>query len=137
MKTTVDLKWIENMAFESNVGGHSIRIDAGEEHGGDNSGHRPKPLMLLALAGCTGMDITSMLKKMRVKFDDLTISVEGELTDEDPKYYKEMTVIYHFIGEDLPMAKLERAVKLSEEQYCGVSALYQLAIPVHFKIKVN
>jgi putative redox protein len=137
MKTKVDIKWLENMAFESEVMGHKIRIDAGKESGGDDSGHRPKPLMLLALAGCTGMDVVSILKKMRVQYDDLTISVEANVREEHPKYYDQMKVIYHFKGENLPMDKLERAVQLSEEQYCGVSALYKMAIPVTAEIKVN
>lgn len=137
MKTTVDLRWLENMAFESEVNGHKIRIDVDKDNGGDDSGHRPKPLMLLALAGCTGMDVVSVLKKMRVTYDDLIISVEADLRDEHPKYYTRMKVIYHFIGKDLPMAKIERAVQLSEEQYCGVSALYKMAIPVTSEIKVT
>ncbi len=137
MKTNIDLKWIENMAFESVVNGHTIRVDANEESGGNDSGARPKPLMLVALAGCTGMDVVSILKKMRVTYDDLTISVEAELTEEHPKYYKEMKVIYHFWGNDLPLDKIEKAVNLSEERYCGVSALYKLAIPVTFEIKLN
>ncbi len=137
MKTTVDLRWIEKMAFETNINGHTIRVDASEENGGDDSGARPKPLMLLALAGCTGMDVVSILKKMRVTYQDLTISVEANMTEEHPKYYNEMKVIYHFWGENLPLDKLEKAVNLSEERYCGVSALYKLAIPVSFEVKVN
>ncbi len=137
MKTSIDLKWLENMTFESEVNGHKIKVDAGEESGGNNAGARPKPLMLVALAGCTGMDVISILKKMRVNIDDLTISVEANMREEHPKYYDTMKVIYHFKGTDLPMDKLQRAVQLSEEQYCGVSALYKLAIPVSFEIKVN
>ncbi len=137
MKTSIDLKWKEKMAFESEVNGYKIRVDAGEESGGDNSGVRPKPLMLVALAGCTGMDVVSILKKMRVEYDDLTISVEANLREEHPKYYDEMKVIYHFVGKNLPMDKIERAVQLSEEQYCGVSALYKMAIPVTTEIKVT
>ena len=137
MKTSIDLTWLENMTFESEINGHKIKVDAGEENGGDDAGHRPKPLMLVALAGCTGMDVVTILKKMRVKYDDLTISVEANLTEEQPKYYDSMKVIYKFKGDNLPIDKLQRAVQLSEEQYCGVSALYKMAIPVTFEIKVN
>ncbi len=137
MKTTVDLKWLEKMAFETEVNGHKIKVDADEDFGGDNSGPRPKPLMLVALAGCTGMDVVSILKKMRVEYEGLTISVEANLREEQPKYYDEMKVIYHFVGKNLPMKKLERAVQLSEEQYCGVSALYRMAIPVTTEIRVT
>jgi len=137
MKTKVDLKWLENMSFESEVMGHKIRIDAGEESGGNDSGMRPKPLMLLALAGCTGMDVVSILKKMRVEYDDLTISVEANMREEAPKYYDQMKVIYHFVGKNLPKDKIERAVQLSDEQYCGVSALYKKAIPLTSEIIIT
>lgn len=136
MKSEVNIKWLGNMAFEGEVGGHKIILDAAPESGGENKGARPKPLMLLALAGCTGMDVVSILKKMRVEFEDFQIFVEGDLTEEHPKYYQSMKVIYQFKGKDLPMDKLEKAVSLSEEKYCGVSALYKKAIPVSFEIKV-
>jgi len=136
MKSEVNIKWLGNMAFEGEVGGHKIILDAAPESGGENKGARPKPLMLLALAGCTGMDVVSILKKMRVEFEDFQIFVEGDLTGEHPKYYQSMKVIYQFKGKDLPMDKLEKAVSLSEEKYCGVSALYKKAIPVSFEIKV-
>ena len=137
MKTTIDLDWIKNMAWETEVNGHKLTIDAGEENGGDDMGPRPKPLMLVALAGCTGMDVVGILKKMRVAYDSLTISVEANMRDEHPKYYDTMKVIFRFKGENLPLDKLQRAVQLSEEQYCGVSALYKMAIPVTFEIKIN
>lgn len=136
MKSEVNIKWLGNMAFEGEVGGHKIMLDAAPESGGENLGARPKPLMLLALAGCTGMDVVSILKKMRVEFDDFQVFVEGDLTDEHPKYYEKMKVIYQFKGKDLPMDKLEKAVSLSEEKYCGVSALYKKVIPVSFEIRV-
>ena len=137
MKTTIDLEWVKNMAWETEVNGHKLHIDLDADNGGDNTGPRPKPLMLVALAGCTGMDVVSILKKMRVKYDNLTISVEANMQDEHPKYYNAMKVTFRFKGADLPLDKLQRAVQLSEEQYCGVSALYKMAIPVTFEIKVN
>ncbi|MCW3805251.1 OsmC family protein [Plebeiibacterium marinum] len=125
------------MSFESEIDGHKIKIDAGIENGGNDSGLRPKPLMLVALAGCTGMDVVSILKKMRVEYKDLTISVEADLREEHPKYFTEMKIIYHFVGKDLPLAKIQRAVQLSDEQYCGVAALYKMAIPVTSEIKIT
>ncbi|MDG5799534.1 OsmC family protein [Marinilabiliaceae bacterium ANBcel2] len=137
MKSDVTIKWQENMAFETEMDGHKLIIDASPEVGGENKGPRPKPFMLLALAGCTGMDVVSMLKKMRVKFDNLEIKVEGELSEEHPKTYKNMKVIYEFSGKDLPQDKLQRAVDLSEEKYCGVSALYKEVIPIETEIKIK
>ena len=136
MKTSTKIQWTGNMSWETELFGHKLILDAGEENGGENKGPRPKILMLTALAGCTGMDVVSILKKMRVEVEDIQIFVEGDLTEEHPKYYEKMHVIYQFKGNNLPMEKLEKAVCLSEERYCGVSALYKKAIPVTTEIRV-
>lgn len=134
MKHKVDMNWLGNLAYECDMDGHKVITDAGASIGGDNKGVSPKKLMLTALAGCTGIDMAMILKKMRVEIRDIKVSVEGELTEEQPSYYKNMHVIYEFFGKDLPHKKLERAVKLSEEEYCGVSALYKKVIPVTSEI---
>lgn len=135
-KQEVKVNWLENMAFEAEINGHKIILDAAEPVGGEDRGPRPKPLMLTALAGCTGMDVVSILKKMRVEVDDFSVSVEGDLTEEHPKQFSKMNVIYRFKGKDLPLEKLKKAVSLSEERYCGVSALYKKVIEVTSEIKI-
>jgi putative redox protein len=135
-KQEVKVNWLENMAFEAEINGHKIILDAAEPVGGEDRGPRPKPLMLTALAGCTGMDVVSILKKMRVEVDDFSVSVEGDLTEEHPKQFSKMNVIYSFKGKDLPLEKLKKAVSLSEEKYCGVSALYKKVIEVTSEIKI-
>ena len=135
-KQEVKVSWKDKMAFEAEVDGHKIMLDAAEAVGGQDRGPRPKPLMLTALAGCTGMDVISILKKMRVEVEDFNVTVEGDLTDEHPKQYYKMNVIYTFKGKDLPLEKLKKAVSLSEERYCGVSALYSKAIEVTSEIKI-
>lgn len=136
MRSEVSLKWQGNMAFESDINGHKIVLDAAPDNGGENKGPRPKPFVLLALAGCTGMDVVSILKKMRVEFEGLEIKVEGDIADEHPKTFENMKVIYEFRGKDLPLDKLEKAVSLSEEKYCGVSATYKKGIPITTEIRV-
>lgn len=133
----ITVNWLENMAFEAEVNGHKITIDAADAVGGENHGPRPKPLMLVALAGCTGMDVISILKKMRVEVEAFAVKVEGDLTEEHPKQFTQMRVIYEFKGKDLPMDKLEKAVNLSEERYCGVSAMYRKAIGITTEIKIT
>lgn len=135
-KQEIKVSWKEKMAFEAEVNGHKIMLDAAEAVGGEDRGPRPKPLMLTALAGCTGMDVISILKKMRVDVKDFNVVVEGDLTDEHPKQYYKMNVIYEFKGKDLPLEKLKKAVSLSEERYCGVSALYKKAIELTSEIKI-
>jgi putative redox protein len=137
MIDSVRIDWKEGMAFEAEVDGFKIIVDAKEEHGGTGLGPRPKPLMMVSLAGCTGMDVVSVLKKMRVDFKSLSIRIEGELTDEHPKHFTHMHIIYEFKGENLPIDKLEKAVDLSQERYCGVSASYKKAMKITYEIKIG
>jgi len=137
MNNSITANWKKKMAFEVEVGGHKMMIDAGEKVGGENKGPTPKPFMLVALGGCTAMDVISILTKMRVKLDDFSVKVEGDLTDEHPKHYYKMKVIYEFTGKNLPMEKLQKAVNLSEERYCGVSASYRKAMELSSEIIVH
>ena len=125
------------MAFEADVDGHKIVIDADPHVGGENRGPRPKPFMLAALGGCTAMDVISILKKMRVDVESFNVKVEGDLTEEFPKHFFKMHVIYEFTGKDLPMDKLKKAIELSEERYCGVSAVYKKTMEITSEIKVT
>lgn len=133
----IKVNWLGNMAFEAEVNNYKITLDAAEAVGGENRGPRPKPLMLVALAGCTGMDVVSILKKMRIEVEGFNVVVEGDLTEEHPKQFTQMRVIYEFKGKDLPMDKLEKAVNLSEERYCGVSAMYKKTIGITTEIKIT
>ena len=125
------------MSFESEVNGHKIVVDAKEEVGGQDKGPRPKPLMLAALGGCTSMDVISILKKMRVELKSLNVIVEGELSEDHPKRFTKMHVIYEVEGDYLPMDKIQKAVKLSEEKYCGVSVVYRQAMEITSEIRVK
>ncbi len=122
----VNTVWQEKMRFETdNPSGHKLLIDAGEENGGESKGHRPKALMLSSLAGCSGLDIVSLLKKMRATVDDFKIEVTGELTEEHPKFYHKVQINYHFYGKDFKKDKIEKAVNLSVERYCGVMEMFR------------
>jgi len=136
MKHVLDLSWKQNLAFECEMDGHHLVVDASKEAGGDDLGIRPKKLMLTALAGCTGIDVIMILKKMQVVPEAFNVMVEGDLTEEHPMRYHKMKIIYQFKGTNLPFDKLEKAVKLSEEKYCGVSAAYRLAMDLSVEIRV-
>ncbi|MDX2444063.1 MAG: OsmC family protein [Bacteroidales bacterium] len=136
MKEVVNVNWLDNMGFEADVRGFKLTLDATENVGGKNRGPQPKPLMLVSLAGCTGMDVVSILKKMKVDFKKFNVRVEGDLTEEHPKHFTKMHIIYEFTGKDLPMSKLEKAVNLSQERYCGVSFNYRDAFELTHEIKV-
>jgi len=123
------------MSFESQMGEHSIITDGSVEVGGDNSGASPKSLMMASFAGCTGIDVVLILKKMRVKIDGLIITVDAELTEEVPSVYSSMHITYEFKGKDLSTDKLQRAIKLSQEKYCGVSIMYKKIMDITWEIK--
>ena len=130
MKQDISISWKEGMAFEADVNGHKILLDASEEFGGLNLVPRPKPLMLVALAGCTGIDVLSILKKMRIELTNFDIKVEADQSEEQPVHYIKMHIIYEFWGKGLPEDKLQKAINLSHERYCGVSAVYSKTMPV-------
>lgn len=122
------------MSFQATVNNHPVIMDADESVGGENGGPRPKALLLAGLAGCTGMDVVSILKKMQVTFDDLKISVEADLSEEHPKVFEKIHIIYHFTGTDLVLSKLEKAVSLSQDKYCGVSAMFSKVASLTYSI---
>ncbi len=137
MKHKISSLWKENMSFEAEVNGFKITLDADEAVGGQNLGPRPKALTLVSLAGCTSMDVISILKKMRVNPDYFNVEVEGELTEEHPKYYEHIHIKYIFRGKDLPMDKLEKAINLSQDRYCGVSAMLNKSARITHEIVVE
>ena len=136
MKDSIKVNWKKGMAFEAEVDDFKFMMDAKKEHGGAGEGPRPKPLMMVSLAGCTGMDVISILRKMRVEPEDFNIVVDGELTEEHPKKFIKMHIIYEFKGKDLPIEKLQKAIDLSQERYCGVSASYRESIEITHEIKL-
>ena len=136
MKDSVNVKWAGGMAFEAGIDDYKILLDAKPAAGGNNMGPRPKPLLMASLGGCTGMDVISILKKMKVEVEAFNVHVEGTLTEEHPKYFTSMHLVYEFTGKNLPLDKIEHAISLSQEKYCGVSATLKKAIPVTFEIKL-
>ncbi|MBW6497221.1 MAG: OsmC family protein [Bacteroidales bacterium] len=136
MKRSVELNWLEDLVFEVDNEGHKIMIDADMENSGKPRGMRPKPLMMVSLAGCTAIDVVDILKKMRVNIKGLSIKVDGNIRDELPKDFLSMHVIYVFKGKNLPLDKLERAVQLSKDKYCGVSATLAKAIDLTYEIQI-
>lgn len=137
MKKTFETKWKGGMAFETEMDGHKIRVDALPDVGGADSGPRPKEFMVVALAGCTGMDVISILRKMRVDVDDFNVKIEANMTEEHPKHYDEMKIIYEFTGKNLDYAKLKKSIDLSMERYCGVSVLYRKVMDITYEIVVH
>ena len=125
------------MQFESSNPGGSLQIDVAEDLGGNSNGLRPKALMLSALAGCSGLDVASLIKKMRLEVSDFNIETEGFLTDTEPAVYEKVIVSYNFSGNNLNEEKLTRAVDLSVEKYCGVMHMFRSFAEIEIKINFN
>ena len=135
MKAEVGCSWKGGMAFEAEMDGHKIVIDATPEVGGKDQGPRPKPFMLLALAGCTGMDVISILNKMGQEVSWFNVRVESEMTEEHPKHYSSFHIIYEFKNsDDLNRKKVEKAITLSQDRYCGVSEVLKKAADITHQV---
>ncbi len=114
----------ESMAFEvTSRSGHTILLDASDGHGGRRLGAGPMEAVLMALAGCTGMDVISILRKARQDITDYRIEVHGLRADEHPRVYTEVEVVHIVSGHDLNESAVRRAVELSSTKYCPVSAM--------------
>lgn len=140
MNVSISLKWKGNMAFDAEVDGHIITLDASVDNGGADTGASPKKLLLVALAGCTGMDVVSKLKKMRVVMENFTVDVESSQTEnEHPYVYEYYKIVYNFEGDGLEAEKekIQKAVSLSQDKYCGVSSMLSKSAPVCYEIKIN
>jgi putative redox protein len=129
--------WKDGMAFEAHLDGFNFTIDAGEGVGGRNLGPMPKGLTLVSLAGCTAMDVISILTKMRVKIDYFEVGTVATLSGEHPKRFTGIVIQYKFKGTDLPLDKLNRAIELSMENYCGVSATLKQSVIISKEIYIN
>jgi putative redox protein len=123
-KTTTE--WKGGMTFESDdPGGKTVIMDTEVEGSDERFGISPKAAMLSALASCSGLDVVSVLEKMKVTDYEFKIDVEGELTQEHPKYFHKVKIDYHFTGKYLNEKKIKKAVDLSVEKYCGVMEMFR------------
>ena len=119
MKTTTT--WTGKMGFlGKNPSGHEVKMDGPATIGGEDSGSRPTELLLQAVAGCTAIDIISILRKMRIEPERFETEVEGTRAEEHPKKFTHIHIHYILDG-DIPEKKLARAIKLSKDEYCSVS----------------
>ena len=122
---SVNTVFNEGMSFTADINGHKVRMDTTVDDDGQDSGPSPKRLMLASLAGCTGMDIVSILNKMKVPFSDFSIDVHASVTNEHPKTYNLVKMRYTIKVAEEDKVKMGKAVALSQEKYCGVSAMFR------------
>jgi len=136
MRSEVTTAWKGDMQFAAQVSGHEVVMDASETDGGHDTGARPKPLLLAALSGCSGMDVVSILKKMREPVTWFEMKVSAESGEQNPKKYTSITIVYQFRKSDgLNPDNVLKACSLSQEKYCGVSAMLKDSAPVDWRIE--
>ena len=136
MKATV--VWKEKSSFVGkSESGHSVRMDCATDKGGDNSGPSPMELMLIALGGCTGMDVVAFLKKRRVEPEGVEIEIEAERAREHPQVYTKATILYKFKGDGIKESDVKWAVELSQSKYCSVTAMFSKTAKIDFRWKIN
>jgi len=121
---TVHVKWNGKRRFVGwDEAGHGVVMDSAPAHHGDGSGARPIELVLYALAGCTGMDVISIMEKKRQKVTDFELVITGTQREDPPKIYTDISVEYVLTGIGLAPAAVERSIELSEEKYCSVRGM--------------
>lgn len=130
----VTAKWLSNMDFESeNTKGHKVTMSNFE----GTAGPTPMELVLMGLGGCTGMDVISILNKMRIAYDRFEINVAGERAGDHPKVFSEVSVVYRIWGDNIPEEKLARAVELTQEKYCSVLHMVNKTAQVSYRYEIN
>ncbi len=122
---TVRTVYNDKMAFTADISGHKVLMDTTEDDGGENKAPSPKRMMLAALTACTGMDIVPMLNKMKVPFSDFSVEVDATVADDYPKIYNKVKLTYKIKMAEEHRPKMEKAVSLSQEKYCSVSAMFR------------
>jgi len=137
MAHEVETQWMGKMQFNSLVNGHTIVMDAPERVGGEDNGPIPKPFVLTALSGCTGMDVVALLRKANKETDTFDIKVTGELSKQSPIQYISIHLVYSFAGPENNQEAALSAVTDSQEKYCGVSSMLKKIMPVTWDVIYN
>jgi len=137
MRHEATVRWAGKMTFIGKAGtNHLVPMDTAPEFDGDNSATKPLELLLIALGGCTGMDIVPLLRKMRQDVTAVELNISAERSEENPKVYTRIDLEYVVTGKALAEEKVGRAIDLSQEKYCSVSAMLKKACPVNYTIRL-
>ncbi|KAA3645530.1 MAG: OsmC family peroxiredoxin [Chloroflexi bacterium] len=129
--------WKEGMSFTGTApSGYSIDLGASKSVGGAEDGFRPMELMALSLAGCTGMDVISILQKKRQQVTDFEVRVDTKSADQHPHVWVDVEVEYIVTGHDIDPTAVERAMQLSSERYCPAQNMINKAVDIKLKYKI-
>jgi putative redox protein len=130
--------WKEGLSFTGTAdSGFEIQLGASEDVGGANDGFRPLELMAVSLAGCTAMDVISILRKKQQTVTGFTVSVEAEQAADHPKVFTHLTVLYHLIGLNIDENAVRRAIELTSTKYCPAQAMLGKVVPMDLTYKIE
>ena len=137
MKHEIETQWMGKMQFNALVNGHTIVMDGPERVGGEDQGPIPKPFVLTALSGCTGMDVVALLRKEGRALDDFSMSVSGEISKQPPIEYVAVHLVYDMKGSEDNREAALRVVQQSQEKLCGVSSMLKKILPLTWEVRYN
>lgn len=137
MKHEIESQWMGKMQFNALVNGHTVIMDAPERVGGEDHGPIPKPFVLTALSGCTGMDVVALLRKQGKELKELNLKVSGEISKHAPIEYVSAHIVYEMNGDKADEQAAKEAVMYSQEKICGVSHMLKKIMPVTWQIVYN
>jgi len=130
--------WKKRMSFEGSAdSGFRVPLGTVPAVGGDNDGFRPLELLAIGLAGCTAMDVVSILKKKRQEIHAFEVQVHADQAEEHPKVFTHIVIEYIISGKDISEDAVKRAVQLSEEKYCPAQAMFKNVAPIELKITIQ
>ncbi len=134
---TATVKWTDGLQFVGESGtGHAVVMDGDLDVGGKNTAMRPMELLLVALGGCSGMDVASILTKKRQAVIDVQVTVKGQQAEEYPKKFTNIEIQYVVTGKNLSEEAVKKAVDLSMEKYCSVKATVEGVAKITFSYKI-
>ncbi len=132
------VKQIKGITFAGKTdSNHWITMDGPEDFGGSNAGIRPKELILIGLAGCTGSDVVSILSKKKVKMEDYEMNLTAEVAETHPQVFTKIHIEYVFYGSEINPKDVERAIELSQTKYCSVTAMLQKSVEITHSYRIE
>ena len=132
------VRWVEGMQFVATPpSNHAIVLDGSQKAGAADSAIHPGELVLVGLAGCTGIDVVSIMKKMHIEFSEFEVHVDAEAAEEHPRGWKKIKVSYLAAGKDIPVDKFKHAIEMSQEKYCSVSATLRWPVEISYDYRIE
>lgn len=130
--------WEKGLTFTGSASGEfEVPLGASEDVGGDDDGFRPMQLIAIGLAGCTAMDVISVLTKKRQKVDSFKVRVTAKQESEHPRIFTQFKIEYLLTGENIDETTVQRAIELSETKYCPAQAMFHQIVPIELTYQIN